>query len=154
MRPLLLILAVSLAGCVDESPETDDGETCSGAVLLALDPVIGACRPYAPDCGNAEIVPGVPNDQLATCHSACDELDESTCLDTAGCRAGYELDGTSTTRAYWTCWATAPSDPDHTTACAGLSAQACSRRDDCVAIYDRHDDSTTTFDACGSEPGV
>jgi hypothetical protein len=73
--------------------------------------------------------------------------DGAACVAATVCRATFcAEDG-----AFHTCRATAPSGPVSGGGCAGLDAQACSRHDDCAALYARAGRGGRVFVRCVDE---
>jgi len=108
-----------------------------------IDPIDNGCHP---------LLSGDLGDR-ASCDTRCSDLPEASCLTAPGCRATYlELDPSF----FVGCREIAPSGPA-SGRCQGLSAQACSRRDDCAAHYiqDGHDiEYCERFSFCDDEPTV
>jgi hypothetical protein len=87
-----------------------------------------------PCVGGAEQPPdAVPQPSWGFCESFCTGLDEATCLDTSGCRAGY-VDGGDDPDVFSDCWMTDQGGPIQGD-CTGLDAYSCSLHDDCKAIH-------------------
>lgn len=169
MRMLALLLALP-TGCALYLPGGDDDTCPPGGVLISAtslrDPSTGTCQSF-PDgvpCGCNQIcaAPQAKPD-WATCSGACDNLDETTCQATAGCRAAYTEStatpgsGTQTAFQFRGCWGTAPSGPVEGGDCTTLDAQRCSLHDDCAAVYiDRLNSAnqvtSTSFGQCIPEP--
>jgi hypothetical protein len=165
MRRLLPVLLV-LAGCnlyfdhngddvcavLDLAPEQElrnpDTGQCQPFGFGGCD---GSCGPCAEAAGADQALP-----DWGTCNSSCEALDESTCAATAGCRVAY-LENPLTDQAphFMGCWAVAPSGPVQGGGCDALDAQACSRHDDCSALYGSTPDGSIpqTFERCQPEAG-
>lgn len=102
-----------------------------------INPTTLACENHPP----AEPCSFSPGDLTwGACDSACRELDETSCLASAGCRATYDHDcffgvGTCTRLTpFLGCY---PNDRnlDTVTGCAGLDAWSCSRHEQCAGTY-------------------
>ncbi|MEO6775511.1 MAG: hypothetical protein ABI467_21295, partial [Kofleriaceae bacterium] len=90
------------------------------------------------------------------CNSACDGLDENSCIETTGCHAAYlattQGETGPTTTSFLGCWATATGQATlPPTACAGLDAQTCSERDYCSMVYTSNMVSAQQFGSCVAE---
>jgi hypothetical protein len=114
----------------------------SGAPQQAYrDPATGTCEYFGGGGGNCGCNQPCGGDALwipnwGQCYSACDGLDETTCMTTAGCHAAYDDNPVADQSSYTFlgCWATAsPNTP--TTPCANLDAQGCSEHDTCSMVY-------------------
>jgi hypothetical protein len=110
----------------------------------------GSCGP-CPEAGGADI----PARDWGSCNTACDALDESTCIATSGCHAAYldtGYDALVPSNSFYGCWATAPQwDDPAARACAGLDAQDCSELDNCSMIYTADLETPTSFEQCVDE---
>lgn len=116
------------------------------------DPETGQCETISPDycdpgCGPCPGGAGVGSNTAdwSSCESKCLGMAESLCLATSGCQAEYLDNGTL---SYWGCFATAPSGPVEGE-CTGLSAEECSRHDDCKMYYQQQEASW--FEKCVDE---
>ncbi|MFH0901833.1 MAG: hypothetical protein V2A73_14480 [Pseudomonadota bacterium] len=145
--------------CVDEPGPLCEEEP---EVVSLRNPATGLCESFLFDpCGRGQTgdgllpVPGMPD--WGACFDRCSELREGACLTAEGCRAAYLVDESMAEgRApeFLGCWATAPSGPVQGDNCIGLSAQACSRHDDCFAYYSRGQGESRAigqFAFCGQE---
>lgn len=163
-----LLLLPSISGCVfytdgDDEPCVDYGapEYWSGY----RDPATGVCQDFGGGGGGCygPVEPQALPD-WASCPGACEGLDETSCMATAGCRASYwqetcppwaDCDVLSSP-VFQECWGTAQSGPVQG-ACEGLDAYECSRHDDCLAVYERNweagdEEISTMFSYCAPEP--
>lgn len=145
---VLALAAVPLGGC-DLYFGGDDEPPCAygagGAVAPDVangyrNPYSGQCEyyggPYYPcddACGPcpAADVASPPYD-YASCYSQCEGLTEDTCAGESGCYVAYL--GDATKQEFLGCYATAPSGPVQGS-CTNLDAYACSRHDNCSALY-------------------
>ncbi len=178
MKRLLLIAAFAMSGgCTlyfggDDEPicYSDDAAGAAEYYETFRNPDTGFCEDYYGGGGGGggcndydyPAADPVPLPDWASCYGYCDGLDETTCLDTAGCRAAYGSDDGAwdcaepdcNTGAYFLgCWGTAPSGTV-TGSCDGLDAYGCSQHDDCTAHYG-YDPATGTqrFSYCAPEDG-
>jgi hypothetical protein len=160
----LAVLAVLLCGCDLYFGGGGGDDVCyaTGAVppnSSLRDPNTGLCQPANPGCdgtcGPCDYAGvGIAQPDWGACYSQCDGLDEQTCFVTPGCYAAYrtaEFDASGNDKAFWGCWQTAPSGPVQGQ-CANLDAHACSRHDDCIAIYEGLGPSQ--FLQCQPEPAT
>lgn len=151
MRSLVVAFVMLLGGC---DLYFGGGDDDCGEFVGDLKPDIIAADYRNPDTGQCEYFGGggycndrcgpcpqydqPPLPDWGSCYSACEGLDENSCIGTAGCYASYldpirvppEQDITK----FQGCWAIAPSGPAPG-ACSGLDAYACSRHDNCSAVY-------------------
>ena len=135
-RLVVIAALITLAGC-DDTP--DDCLYGGGRLAIAeqqyRDPQSGVCQSFGygcdPVCGYDCPATGAPEAQpdWAMCYGACEGLDEAACKTTSACRAVYN--GSN----FHECWGVAQTGPVQGGGCTGLSAQECSRHDDCVAIH-------------------
>jgi len=138
-----------------------DGDDCAFATDVApaqelRDPETGQCQPWGfPGCDDAcapcaAEVTAQPD--WGACLSSCDELGETPCMDTPGCRAVYDANtDVDQPPQFLACWSIAPSGPAPG-GCDGLDAYECSRHDNCVAFYDDDEDgSPLVFRGCKLE---
>ncbi len=190
MRRLFICLALSTAlasaGCSLYFGGDDDDDICTfggdapqpGTPAGYVNPTTGECEYFGggggwcdPRCDSACASEGAVADEAvaqpswAMCESSCTGLDEQTCLDTPGCRAGY-VDECSTggcAPQFRECWATDQTGPVQGGTCEGLDAWECSRHDDCIAVHsgcasdpagnaDRIACPIGNFDRCAAEP--
>lgn len=144
---VLALAAVPLGGC-DLYFGGDDEPPCAygggGAVGPDIangyrNPYSGQCEypsnPYPCDdsCGPCPADHGAPvTPDWATCYSHCEGLSEDQCVGESGCYAAYL--GEPSKYEFLGCFATAPSGPVQGS-CDNLDAQACSRHDNCSALY-------------------
>jgi hypothetical protein len=110
------------------NPETLQCETYGGG---------GGCR-----CGeNCEPTDQAPAPTWAYCYGSCDSLGEDDCLAATECRATYDYNcytGRGPCEAlvpFIGCHGTDMTGPISGGSCAGLSAQECSRHNDCIALH-------------------
>lgn len=180
---VLAPLLVLLTGCTLYFGEDDPPPPCyypgseggGGAIapLNLRDPETGECSLFGGGgwcddrCGPcaAELTP-LPD--WGYCETACDALDEQTCLGTSGCYAAYaEADVTiepwplpPAKTVFQGCRAVAPSGPVQGGGCWNLDAQECSRHDDCSLYYTPVYGPTNTneesfqFAFCAPEPSI
>jgi hypothetical protein len=163
-----VLVLVALGGC--EFYFGDDDDPCKGLDYGSVgapaypnnqlrDPYTGQCAEYGYDypcddtCGgHCPPQPDVEYPDYGSCHSICDGLTETACIQSPGCFAAYAdnplADGPNVFKG---CWQTAPSGPIHGM-CSGNDAQQCSRHDDCSAVY-IDSNSTLQFEECVPENG-
>jgi hypothetical protein len=165
-----LVLLVALSGCDfyfggdDEPPPCDDHFYAEiGAALELRNPDTGECEPWGgggycpPDaCGCYRDGTASPTalPDWGYCTSQCTGLDEASCLSAPGCNASYDLlvgipEEMTSGSAFTGCWATAQSGPVQGGSCYTLSAQECSRHDDCSMFYTA---GGGDFAQCSPEP--
>ncbi len=118
-------------------------------VQTERDPYTGQCESVSnPQCGpcgvcNGTVEGGTP---WASCASSCLGMNVATCEATAACQAEYLGD------SYWGCF---PVEPHTVTspapACSTLTADDCTGRDDCIAVYQSASSGGTSFSACLAE---
>lgn len=118
--------------CIDEP-------SCGGIHALELrNPETGVCENWGGGCADSDAL--VPVADWANCESGCEALDQDTCALTDGCRGIY-VDACPACDAlilkFAACWGTAPSGPIRGGGCESLSAQECSRHDDCIAVHEQ-----------------
>ncbi len=143
MRSLFAVALVLMSGCnLYFGGGDDDCYYAEFAPSLELrDPETGECQPFGNGggCGNscgpcAETTVAQPD--WGQCFSRCDAFDEPSCVSASGCRAAYLNDPRNDGGPQFLgCWEVAPSGPIQGGHCTNLDAQACSRHDDCGAIY-------------------
>jgi len=158
MRHLACLVAIAIllpvAGC-DFYFGGDDDDDCpygvgDGAYYspeLLRNPDTGQCESwdnnYPPDypcdsaCGYPCPQPGsdiaVPTPTWGMCDSFCEGFDETTCLDSSGCRGVYaDVEGT---RSFVACWPTDMTGPLQGGSCEGRDAFTCSQYEDCSAVH-------------------
>ena len=168
MRRLVVFAVVLSSGCDLYFNGGGDDEPCAyPAADIApaeqfRNPQTGACEGWGYPCDSRcgpcpETAGAIAPPDWGSCYSACEGLDETTCMGTSGCFATYLVpdpdDGPTT---YNGCWQTAPSGPVGGS-CAGLDAHECSRHDNCIANYKQVDNRTTyygplEFQSCAAEP--
>jgi len=169
----LLAALVAAAGCVITFG--DDGDiVCppaqEGPPLELRDPYTGTCQLVGGGGGDGDgngdgrCDPPLPD--WAWCYRyGCEALDEGTCLATRHCRGAYVLPDESPPPpcvpgadcwpvgpAFLECWGVPPLGTRHES-CDGLDAYACSRDDECIAVYRKLDRSRPplSFAYCASE---
>lgn len=155
---------ILLAGCNLYFDGDDDADDECKAVPVAdditdasaRDPLTGECQDFGggggcDSCGNCWGTAAQPVPDWASCFSACEGLDESSCAFTAGCHAAYEANSAvDEPPKFAACWAVAPSGPVHGS-CAGLDGYECSRHDDCGMYYDNLGTPSSKFSSCRPE---
>lgn len=139
---VLALAAVPLAsGCLLYFGDGDD-DCYFAEIAPALplrNPDTGACEAHGGHhwCDGREAPAiGIALPDWGSCYSACEELDEGTCLVTSRCRVAYlQNPFTDGPPAFWGCWSVAPSGPARGGNCSSFDAYQCSRHDDCSAVY-------------------
>ncbi len=146
------VLAIlPLTGCNLYFGGDDEPPPCydypAGAPLELRDPQTGTCQYIGGGGGGGCYGDPVPAYDVAMpdwgqCWSQCEGLDENSCLGASGCYAAYSgflcppnADCLWSGISFQGCWQTAPSGPVQGGGCTGLDAYACSRHDDCSAVY-------------------
>ena len=148
MHRLALLIGIT-SGCTlyfdDHGPQTC---TSNDVTFEARDPATLACETFSEPGGCA---PGCecPNEPVGvvgivaeptwgSCTSACDGLDETTCLASDSCRVGRDWAAyySSSGPSFIACYAL-DQVSDHTNpgVCAGRDAQDCSRHAECSGLY-------------------
>ena len=171
MMKRLLVLCLFVTGCGLYWGSNDDDQCVptpvSGIASVGYrDPQTGTCEYFGGGggggcCGsgctyNDGTAPGQADPNWGQCNSACDALDENSCIETTGCHAAYlaktEGETGPTTTSFLGCWATAQSGATlPPTTCAGLDAQTCSERDYCSMVYTSNMVSAQQFGSCIDE---
>jgi hypothetical protein len=150
---LRLLCVVALLGGCDlywNNPGHGDDqcyETPPSAQQLR-NPDTGQCQVFQ-GCGSCEPACGVDIPAWATCTGACEQITTAAaCMATPNCHAAFQ--GTS----FWGCWDLEP-DPSAPAMCAGLNADQCTGRDDCIGIYGQNDNvqAPVSFTRCAAETG-
>jgi hypothetical protein len=170
---LACLLTASLAsGCQLYFSGDDDDDQCAqplpgngdadypGAPAEARNPYTGVCTSQGGGGGGGgggcgyEDTPA-PRDAIwfdynwQACYSACDSLDENTCVLSDGCRPIY-VDSIG----FATCWPVAMNGPVRGGDCdAILDAFECSQHDDCAAVYEPQSACGPGEDCAGTVPG-
>jgi hypothetical protein len=163
MKKYLLLLASLSAGCdlyfgnnhcdeqYDRAPVPQVRDPLSGDCITPNYGGGGGCYDTASGGISAEAADPIYYD-MAQCYSACEGLAEESCVAADGCRAVFTGEGEG--RIFQACWGVAPSGPVHGD-CTGLSAQECSRHDDCSANHQTApDDGIGGFLSCAPETVV
>lgn len=156
-----LVVLVLLTGC---NLYFDHGDDACALLDVApaqelRDPSSGECVGIGFPCdGRCGPCPAVAEAQpdWGSCFSECEALDEVTCAITSGCRVAYhEFTNSDRQVEFLGCWAVAQSGPIQGGGCDGLDAHACSRHDDCSAVYGDTIDGPTPhiFLSCQTEVG-
>lgn len=119
------------------------------------DPQTGTCTSFGGEpgpCGAYYDAPAAIPD-WGYCDTACEAMDEATCLAADGCRAVYSpARGANGALAFAGCWSTAMSGPVQGGGCKGLDAYECSLHDDCSVIHDvAPSDGLGPFRSCVEE---
>jgi hypothetical protein len=123
------------------------------------DPNTGACVPVQNEgcpCGEecsppAEIVTG-------SCSGPCEDLDETSCLATAGCHAAYTEDtdptplGGSAGESFLACWDIEPLTPLEGGDCTQNDAYSCAQHDDCVSVLANGEFAVCDPEGSGVDP--
>lgn len=150
MKHLSLIALVALLACDlytdDECERIYAGEAAPDQQLR--NPDSGQCESfgygggYVDGCGY-DVATGldyaIPN--WPQCDSTCTGLGERDCLNTQLCQAAYLTGGECSGDCpdeYYGCWPTI-NNGSNGQACAGLDAESCSFRDDCIRFHTRDD---------------
>lgn len=167
MRFAYLALALTLPACTIYWGDGDDDIICpAGAVApgegLAA-PIPGQVNPWTLECEYYSYGGGCYGANEADfaepptwgyCESQCTGLDESTCVDTTGCRTAYDhncllTDGPCPALTpYIGCFAVDMTGPVQG-ACEGLDGFECSRHDNCLSTYSS--DAPRQFQLCMPE---
>jgi hypothetical protein len=141
MRNTQIAMALVFTACTDNDDQCrfDDLPSADSAPAIELrDPFSGVCQPFGfggggecnDPCGRCPPVADlVAQPDWGQCNAGCEGRDEASCKSTSACRAAY-AGGT-----FHECWSVAPSGPVQGGDCTSLSAQECSRHDDCVAHH-------------------
>ncbi|HEY6033803.1 MAG TPA: hypothetical protein VIV58_06075 [Kofleriaceae bacterium] len=173
----LLVLCLFASGCGlywggDDTGDDVCNELAGGGTIASegyRDPQSGVCQYFGGGGGGgccydsngngtycAAPATGQTLPNWGQCGTACDGLDENTCIATPSCHAAYlaKTQGETgpTTTSFLGCWATAQgyaSQPP--TECAGLDAQSCSERDFCSMVYTSNMVSSQQFGSCIDE---
>ncbi len=121
-----LVLGIALAACTDGTgdPGSDPPPVQEEIDGIMVDPVHGRCTGVVGDRG------------WARCLGTCEPLDEGVCGVTAGCRIAYsdDLRTGAEEHVFRACLPVGPGTVP-AGACDALSAEDCSRRDDCTALH-------------------
>jgi hypothetical protein len=133
--------------------DTDTGGAAEWNAIVLRDPSTGQCQSFGGGgggggcddrCGPCDDAPEndaerAPLPTWGICGSACEGLDEQTCLATSGCRAAYLDDcaggDCAALATYVACWSTDQTGPVQGGGCGALDAHECSRHDDCSAVH-------------------
>lgn len=150
---VVIAVLVPVAGCSIYFGD-DTGDDCQGAIEGDTaypgpgyrNPETGTCEAWGgggcyDSGGGAQAEP-----DWAVCDGSCEALDEVSCLAAAECRAAYlgwtcppwadsEADCLPSMNEFLGCWGIAPSGPAEPEDCWSLDAYACSRHNDCSAVY-------------------
>jgi hypothetical protein len=152
LAAVVIAVLVPASGCSIYFGD-DTGDDCLGAVEGDSAPGPGYRNPDNGTCeywggggcydsgGGAQAEP-----DWASCSTSCEGLDELSCLAAAECRGAYigwtcppwadsESDCLPSMNEFYQCWGIAPSGPAEPEDCWGLDAYACSRHNDCSAVY-------------------
>jgi hypothetical protein len=149
---LALCLGQALGGCslyYGGASAGDPPPPCAaGAPQPMRDPVTGLCDYYGGStCPNV----GIAEPLRFLCDTACDPLDEPSCLKTAGCHAAYAVASAAAVPEFFGCFDTRPLGPREGGACASLDPFGCLAHDDCSAVYVA-DPTGDAFQRCMPEP--
>lgn len=146
------------ASCVDETTCANAGPGDPAPLVTYRNPDTGVCETgTAGDPCEQFGVGGMgfpPVADWGMCGSPCEAYDEASCRAADGCRVilgkpcGPKEDCVPSFAA---CWPTAPSGPEVGSVCDGLTAYACSRRQDCAAEHALDDGGLGAFLLCRRE---
>ncbi|MDX2086998.1 MAG: hypothetical protein SFX73_04065 [Kofleriaceae bacterium] len=168
LLPLFLVLAgcdFYFGGDGDDVCSSNGTEPSGGAwsSVRLRDPQTGQCTDYGyggddcdSTCGPCPEVDLAPLPPYGACESTCTGLDEQACLDTAGCHASYDEDGSiqdaPAYQVFSGCWAVAPGPlPD--TQCWDRDAWGCASDDTCAAYFTKGAyNGSLQFARCAPEP--
>ncbi len=131
LLPLIVISSFAV-GC---SSDNNNSDTCDASLILIeyLNPSTGQCEAVPHSCDG-------DNNTWANCDSQCTDLNETTCLDTAGCLASYSgpVQDSSNFRECIAQGTTMDSAD-----CSAKNAEACTSDTSCSPIY-----SSSGFSLC------
>ncbi len=145
-----IAVAATTAGCDlyfghDYKPPPCAGIRNEGAPLAPnslRNPQTGVCQPmdYPYPCEGDFVGDIAAAPDWGTCYTACEGLGESACLASPECFAAYieplTPQDAPAKANFYQCWDVAPSGPvNNHESCYGLSAQQCSRHNDCSSVY-------------------
>lgn len=150
MRWLLALVAL-LSACDLYWDHGSGDDVCNGPVKAPTfqlrNPDNGDCQTF--DLGGCGCQPCAGGDILpnwATCPGPCEQITNANdCFAAASCHTAF-IDG-----HFFGCWEVEP-DRFTTGFCAGLLADDCTGRNDCVGLYTSTRD--TSFQRCVAEPGA
>lgn len=167
---LATLVLAPLAACSIPFGSSDDDDVCTEPPTLDQghrNPHNGQCEPFGGGtCAETWAFEAPVAFDWGDCPSACEQLDEPSCLASPECHATYvDCAPGGNCNGPWMfneCWDLPPSGGNYGgEQCEGLDAESCNRNADCVSNYHNGDSGDSypsgggplSYDSCAPEGG-